>query len=331
LGDAGRAIAADKPLVQQLVELARSDQGEGKAFAAGLVALEAREFDAADELLLAAASRRPPAKEAVLQRWGLGVMLADQPARAAKVFQRIIDEQAIAGDQATPHYYLAAALALESRTDEALAAARRAAELKPNSAQFAAREGWILYHADRDEAARAAYLELLAKFDSRPGDSETREAVREAKLALSNIDLAGGDYSAAVEWLQQVLDEFPEDVGAGNDLGYLWADRGEHLQRALALIELAVKAEPENSAYRDSLGWVYFRLGRTEDAVRELRKAAEGDDPDGVVLDHLGEALTKSGQPSDAQAAWKRAASAFQKAGDTKKLEAVKKKLTAEP
>ena len=59
-----------------------------------------------------------------------------------------------------------------------------------------------------------------------------------------------------------MLDEFPDDAGAMNDLGYLWADQDKNLQRARRMIRKAVDAEPDNAAYRDSLGWVLFRLGR---------------------------------------------------------------------
>ncbi len=133
----------------------------------------------------------------------------------------------------------------------------------------------------------------------------------------------------AVEWLEQVLDEFPDDPGANNDLGYLWADNNQHLQRALRMIQLAVAAEPENDAYRDSLGWVLFRLGRFGEALVELQKATSGENPEGEVLDHLGETYVKLGQIAEAKAAWKRAAEAFQKAGETEKMKAVQEKIEA--
>ena len=60
-------------------------------------------------------------------------------------------------------------------------------------------------------------------------------------------------------------------------------------------------AEPENAAYRDSLGWALFKLGRYDEAVVELEKAASVlTQPDGVVLDHLGDA---TGPPGNADAA----------------------------
>ena len=130
-----------------------------------------------------------------------------------------------------------------------------------------------------------------------------------------------------VEWLEEVLDEFPDDPGANNDLGFLWADENQHLQRAQRMIQLAVAAEPENYAYQDSLGWVLFRLGRSTEALAALQKAADVKDPDGEVLDHLGQVYAKMGQTAEAKAAWNRAVEAFKKAGEQEKMKAIENKL----
>ena len=175
------------------------------------------------------------------------------------------------------------ALALSDRTDEALAAARKAAELK-KSVRMASRVPWILYHAKRYPEATRAYEELVAKFDDDHESAETREVLLEARLALSNLCVLGHDLPAAEEWLEQALDEFPDDVSASNDLGYLWADQDKHLHRALAMVQKAVAAEPDNTAYRDSLGWALFRLGRYQEAVVELEKAAADKKPDAADL-----------------------------------------------
>jgi Flp pilus assembly protein TadD len=90
-----------------------------------------------------------------------------------------------------------------------------------------------------------------------------------------------------------VLDEFPDDPGALNDLGYLWTEQGKNLQWARQMIQKAVDSEPENAAYLDSLGWAYYQLGQYAEAVQWLEKAAAGDEPDGVILDHLGDAYWK--------------------------------------
>jgi tetratricopeptide (TPR) repeat protein len=135
--------------------------------------------------------------------------------------------------------------------------------------------------------------------------------------------------------LELILDEFPDDIGAMNDLGYLWADRNKNLELALDMVQKAVASDPDNRAYRDSLGWVYYRLGRFAEAVVELEKACEpektdsgeADEPDGVILDHLGDAYAAAGRTDDARKVWHRAEKSFDKQGDKAKLEAVRKKL----
>jgi tetratricopeptide (TPR) repeat protein len=101
------------------------------------------------------------------------------------------------------------------------------------------------------------------------------------------------------------------------------------------MIRRAVEEEPANAAYRDSLGWVLYRLGEFEAAVAEQRKAvelakAENQESDGVMYDHLGDIHAALGQKDQATAAWKEAAAAFEKSGEQDKLEAVRKKIMPE-
>ncbi len=60
------------------------------------------------------------------------------------------------------------------------------------------------------------------------------------------------------------------------------------------MIQLAVADSPDNAAYRDSLGWVLYRLNRYSEALAELQKAAAGDSPDGEILNHLGDTYDKA-------------------------------------
>ena len=98
------------------------------------------------------------------------------------------------------------------------------------------------------------------------------------------------------------------------------------------MIRRAVELEPENAAYRDSLGWVLYRLGQFEAAVSEQKKAVELSEKkerqsDGVMYDHLGDIHAALKQMEEAQTAWREAAAAFEKGGEKDKLEAVRKKL----
>jgi predicted Zn-dependent protease len=100
------------------------------------------------------------------------------------------------------------------------------------------------------------------------------------------------------------------------------------LERALRMTQRAVAEQPENAAYRDSLGWVYFQLGRYQEAVRELEQAVAAEEPGGVILDHLGDAYARHGQADKARAAWERAATAFEQEDEPEKLAATQQKLT---
>jgi tetratricopeptide (TPR) repeat protein len=112
-----------------------------------------------------------------------------------------------------------------------------------------------------------------------------------------------------------------------NDLGYLWADQGKNLPRALEMTQFAVEADPDNEAYHDSLGWALYRLGRYAEALESLKKASGGEDTDGVILDHLGDCYQKLGQKAEALATWRKALEAFKPDENADEIAATKKKI----
>jgi tetratricopeptide (TPR) repeat protein len=90
----------------------------------------------------------------------------------------------------------------------------------------------------------------------------------------------------------------------------MWADRDENLAEARAMIEKAVKLEPKNPAFLDSLGWVFFKLGQTSEALPLILKAIElNDEPDATLYDHLGDIQAALNQPDKAREAWRKSLS----------------------
>jgi tetratricopeptide (TPR) repeat protein len=332
-GPEAKVIRQDAALLRALLDAARQELKAqpkkltyGRRLALALLLLDNKQYEQAGEWFELALAAEPKQAGETLLVWGVGLLLDERAAEAAKVLQRGVDEKALPKDNPALYFYLAGALALSDRTDEALAAARKAAELK-KSARLASRVPWILYHAKRYPEASRAYEELVAKFNDDVA-AETREILLEARLALSNLCVLGHDLPAAEEWLEQALDEFPDDVSASNDLGYLWADQNKHLHRALGMVQKAVAAEPDNTAYRDSLGWALFRLGRYQEAVVELDKAAADKKPDALIFDHLGDACRQLQQNERALAAWRRAAELYRKEKDDAKVKETEAKLT---
>ena len=338
LGDETKVIAADSELVAALVELARDKHkadadsvGYGPRLAVAIVALEAERFDDAAEFFERAMKVNRESAKDVYRTWGVGLFSKQRYEDAATVLKRAIDERAVAAGDPTFHFLLSGTLVLGGKVDEAVAAAQHAASLAPRSLQVAGRVAWVLYYAKRYDEAAKAYEDLVRRFDEQDQSDEGRQQLHNARMVLSNIAVIKHDTAAAEEWLAQVLDEFPDDIGAQNDLGYLWADQSKHLKMSQAMIERAVAAEPENTAFRDSLGWVLHRLGRHDEAVAELKKAIVGDEPDGVMLEHLGDASLAAGQAEAAGDAWRKALAAFEKEGDAEKIARIKQKLGDQP
>jgi tetratricopeptide (TPR) repeat protein len=294
--------------------------------AVAVLAMEAKRFDAAAEFFESALKAKNAKAGELYLIWGVGLLIEERAAEATKVFQRGIDEKTLSDKNPLFYFYLAGSLVLEDRVDDALAAAKKAVKAQPQSVRYASRVPWVHYRSKRYDDAVRSYREFIEKFDKDRDSAETRQYVREARLILSNIYVLKNDLPAAEECLAEILDEFPDDTGAGNDLAYLWADRSAHLGRATQMIRAAVAAEPDNAAYRDSLGWVYYRLGRCAEAAAELEKAAAGR-PDGTILDHLGDAYLKLGKPDKAKDAWRRAVEVYRKDKEAAKAEAVEKKL----
>jgi len=111
---------------------------------------------------------------------------------------------------------------------------------------------------------------------------------------------------AEVDFLK-ALELEPEHPYVMNYLAYSWIEQGEHYDRALAMLEKAVSLRPDDGYIVDSLGWVFYRLGRYEEAVVELERAIELRPQDSVINDHLGDAYWKVGRHHEARFQWRRA------------------------
>ncbi len=103
--------------------------------------------------------------------------------------------------------------------------------------------------------------------------------------------------------LKQLIIIEPDNAQALNALGYTLADRTQRYKEALGYIERAYKIKPDDPAILDSMGWVLYRLGRSSEAVKYLRQAANKH-KDGEISAHLGEVLWSMGDKQNAQTVW---------------------------
>jgi tetratricopeptide (TPR) repeat protein len=114
-------------------------------------------------------------------------------------------------------------------------------------------------------------------------------------------------YDKAEEQFKKVLAVNPKNAPVLNYYGYMLGDLGIRLDEAEALVQRALKEEPYNGGYLDSLGWIYFKQNKQADAEVMLRKAVgrEGHDP--TIHSHLGDVYAKRGRADLAAAEWEKA------------------------
>jgi tetratricopeptide (TPR) repeat protein len=118
-----------------------------------------------------------------------------------------------------------------------------------------------------------------------------------------------GLYDKAADLLRKsiVLDS-ANAAEAYNYIGFMWAEHNLHLDEAEEMIGRALQLDPNNGAYLDSLGWLYYRKGKYEEALNELLRAVQNlksDDP--IVFDHIGDTYSKLNRIAQALEFWQKA------------------------
>jgi tetratricopeptide (TPR) repeat protein len=112
------------------------------------------------------------------------------------------------------------------------------------------------------------------------------------------------DFEKAEATFRKALEINSKNSAVLNYMGYMWADQNVHLEEALEMLKKAVNLEPNNGAYLDSLGWIYFRLNQFDQAETYLKKALERVRKDPTIHEHLGDLYAHRGQLKEARAAY---------------------------
>jgi predicted Zn-dependent protease len=128
------------------------------------------------------------------------------------------------------------------------------------------------------------------------------------------------DRKASEAVFLKILEQKPDHAPSLNYLGYMWAETGQNLERAEQMLTRAVGQEPNNGAYVDSLGWVYFRLGKLELAEKYLTDATRLLPHDATVHEHLGDVLAKRGDMQRALKSYRTAIDLDPESKDVEKL-----------
>ena len=112
-----------------------------------------------------------------------------------------------------------------------------------------------------------------------------------------------GDIGILERDLRKVLEQEPDHAQALNALGYTLADETTRYEEAFELISKAYALMPDSAAILDSMGWVHYRRGNLDEAIKFLEKAAAADS-DGEIAAHLGEVYWAKGWRDKAMKVW---------------------------
>ena len=221
---------------------------------------------------------------------------AKQPGDALEVAQGSDEPQLV--------YLRGVALQQMKRWEDAAAVFAR---VKPSSPElYASARVSLAYVLERAGRPADAVKAVRRGLETSPKDPALLFALGEAYERAGQRELA-------LEQMRAVLAVKADHAEALNFIGYSYAERGEHLDEAQALVERALRLEPDNGYYLDSLGWVLYKRGDLERAVKALERADELVGPEATILEHLGDTYRAAARTSDAATAYRRALEAIEK------------------
>ena len=244
---------------------------------------------------------------------------------------------------------LMGALQAQGKFADALKVAREIAPQYPRSAAHAVRVGRLLNSMDRPDEALAEYqrglgysptaVEQLGLYagmgDAYQGMGRVDDAIgayRKAKELSGGRGLfplafmlgMKGDYAGEVAEYRAVLRDNPDIPAALNNLAYAFAVKGENLNEAVVLAQRAVALEPRVAVMEDTLGWVYYKVGRLEEAEETMIGALlyEGGNQ-GTLREHLGAVMDGRGVWTEDRRALRGLLEGELKAGDVARMRAL--------
>lgn len=149
---------------------------------------------------------------------------------------------------------------------------------KPDNIKISEYLGQFYFYKNRVEDSIKVYEALV----------KSKPDYIEGIFWLGYLYAESGKRIQAIEAWLRVLKIDGNHAPSLNSLGYVYTQDGVKLDEAEAMIKKAISKEPQNGAYLDSLGWLYFKKKEYKLADDYLNKALVLlRDP--VIYEHLGD------------------------------------------
>jgi tetratricopeptide (TPR) repeat protein len=273
----------------------------------GLISFEKGDFDrAATEFNLVLAG--DPENDRA--RYYLGATYSELKSddKALEQFERIPEKSDLYLDARVQVAYL---LERRDQTQKAIDALQPALKSKATERKEVLAFLASLYRKNKDYPRAIQTMEQVVRLDPKND---------QAQFQLGALYDETKNKEKSIASMKKAIELNPQNAAALNYLGYTWAEMGVQLDDAEALILRALKIEPNDGFFIDSLGWVYYQKGDYPRAVEQLERAVEitGDDP--AIIEHLGDAYEKSGKTDRALARYREALKTAKESDQIKRI-----------
>ena len=228
--------------------------------------------------------------------WYLGALAANQhkDSLAGTYFEQVTK---LEEHHADAWWFFGSSLFEQGQYNKLLEEMEQAQKAIPNDFRFYLLQGLALTRMEKQEDS----IQPLQKaYKLNPKDLNTLSTLA---LTLDGLHR----YQESDRLYEEGLKLDPKSALLLNNYGYSLAERGLQLQRALGMSKQAVTAEPDNSAYLDTYGWIFFRLENYNDAAVYIEKSVATGKASAVVHEHLGDVYLKLGRKEQALTLWKKA------------------------
>ena len=117
-----------------------------------------------------------------------------------------------------------------------------------------------------------------------------------------------GNPKETIAQMVKVLEQDQDHVQALNYLAYTYAELGRNLDEAFALASRALDLQPNDGYIMDTVGWIHFKRGEVEQAIRFLEAAVKLKSDEAIIAEHLGDAYLRFQMWQKAQKMYQKAA-----------------------
>lgn len=126
---------------------------------------------------------------------------------------------------------------------------------------------------------------------------------------LGDIYYKIGNKEQAFASYDQALKINPGNIFVMNNYAYYLSEENVDLKKAESMSAKTVEKEPDNTTYLDTYAWIFYKQGNYSLAKFYIERAIDNLKPGyeaGVIYDHYGDILWKSGDETKAVEMWKK-------------------------